>query len=117
MGSSLTTKDTGKFDIGPVHVEILAPGPYLALKGPGSADRRNRAITSNSISAVIRLSSGGKPILLLAGDIDQVGFENMLDDSQDLSPLPCFHTTEGTQAPVILKNSREYSAREFGHKP
>jgi competence protein ComEC len=78
---SLTIGDTGKFDTEQIHTEILAPSQYLAARGPGSTDRNGRTITTNSISAVIRLiSQDGKPIALFPGDIDEIGLENLREN-------------------------------------
>jgi beta-lactamase superfamily II metal-dependent hydrolase len=76
---SLTDADTGKFDTRSVSVEILAPSSYLAARGPGSTDRAGRRLTANSISAVVRLvgRTTGKPLAILLGDIDEVGFQNL----------------------------------------
>ena len=74
----LTPADNGTFDSAEVKVEILAPSGYLAGKGPRSEDRQGRRITTNSISAVIRLSFKGAPIVLLTGDIDEVGLEDLI---------------------------------------
>ena len=81
---SLTTEHTGEFDQGSVLIEILGPRPVLAGKGPGSADLKGRPITTNSISAVIRLSRNGDPLALLTGDIDEVGLLNLIEDERDL---------------------------------
>lgn len=87
----LATNDTGKFDKGKIHVEVLAPTPYLAAKGPGSTDYRGRVLTSNSVSAVVRLTKNGSPVVLLAGDIDDIGLLNLLEDSVDTTaPIMVF---------------------------
>ena len=57
---------------------VAAPSPYLSAKGPGSADRLGRRISSNSISAVIRLCGTNGPIALLTGDLDSVGLDDLL---------------------------------------
>jgi beta-lactamase superfamily II metal-dependent hydrolase len=81
----LTTNQTGDFDTGRIHIEILAPTPGLAAKGPGSRDHKGRKLSSNSMSAVIRLLRQGKPKLLLPGDIDEVGLDNVLESGADIS--------------------------------
>jgi beta-lactamase superfamily II metal-dependent hydrolase len=91
LGVELTTNYTGVFDKGAVHIEVLAPSPYLAAKGPGARDRKGRAITANSISAVIRLVKDNVPIVLFPGDLDDVGLDNLLDSGVDPSaPLLAF---------------------------
>lgn len=82
FGVSLTTDDTGKFDQGSVHIEILAPNLYVAGKGPGASDRKGRQLTTNSVSAVIRLVQNGEPIALFTGDLDEVGLDNMMEDKK-----------------------------------
>lgn len=79
---ALTTNDTGKFDKGKIHIEVLAPTPYLAAKGPGSTDRQSRTLTSNSLSAVVRLIKDGSPVILLPGDIDDIGLLNLLENNK-----------------------------------
>lgn len=81
----LTTNQTGDFDTGRIRIEILAPTPGLAAKGPGSHDHKGRKLSSNSMSAVIRLLRQGKPLVLLPGDIDEVGLENVLESGTDIS--------------------------------
>ena len=81
----LTTNQTGHFDTARIKVEILAPSPGLAVKGPGSHDHKGRKLTSNSSSAVVRLLRDGMPLLLLPGDIDEIGLANLLESSPDIS--------------------------------
>lgn len=91
LNVGLTTNDTGKFDKGKIHIEILAPTPYLALKGPGSTDRVGRTLTSNSVSAVVRLTKNGSPFVLLSGDIDYTGLLNLLEDNTNpIAPIVVF---------------------------
>jgi hypothetical protein len=81
---SLTPHLNGMLDQGEVAIEVLAPNQYLAGKGPGSTDRKGRKLTSNSISAVIRLNHNQKPIVILPGDIDKVGLDNLLEENPNL---------------------------------
>jgi competence protein ComEC len=85
FNTSLTIADTGTLDQGSVHIEILAPNLYIAGRGPGSKDRSRRRLTSNSISAVIRLVKAGTPIATFTGDLDDVGLENLIEDRVDCS--------------------------------
>ena len=74
-----TTIRAGDSEVfGTVTATAAGPSTYLTARGPGSTDRSGRTITSNSISAVIRLTVGASPIALLTGDLDVVGFENLL---------------------------------------
>jgi competence protein ComEC len=81
---SITPNLNGKLDRGRVAVEVLGPSSYLAAKGPGSTDRKKRKLTSNSVSAVIRLSYNSKPIAIFPSDIDDIGLDNLLEDCRDL---------------------------------
>lgn len=80
---ALTVADSGNFDRGDIHIEILAPDPYIAGRGPGSTDRNGRKLTSNSVSAVIRLVKDHTAIALLAGDLDDVGLDNLINNHLD----------------------------------
>ena len=62
---------------GNVAATTVAPSSYLAAKGSGSKDRSGRKITSNSISAVIRIAAATGPIAVLTGDLDTVGLEEL----------------------------------------
>lgn len=63
--------------LGNVTATAVAPSSYLAARGPGSKDRSGRKITSNSISAVIRIAADAGPIAVLTGDLDAVGLEEL----------------------------------------
>jgi competence protein ComEC len=66
-------------------LQVLAPTPYLAAKGPGSVDRKGRRITSNTVSIVIRVKTDAGPVALLASDLDSLGLEYLLGDGVDVS--------------------------------
>jgi competence protein ComEC len=88
---ALTLDRSGTFDYGEVHIEVLAPSPYLAGKGPGSTDRENRRISTNSVSAVIRLTFKEEPLILFTGDLDHVGLQNISRDEIDMrAPIVVF---------------------------
>ena len=53
--TQLNTTLSGALDAGITTVEVLSPAPETALGGPGSHDLDGKRITSNSMSAVIRL--------------------------------------------------------------
>ena len=64
-------------------VEILAPSGYLAGKGPGSCDSTGRRITTNTISAVVRVQTPHQSVLF-TGDLDDLGFRHLTETDQDL---------------------------------
>jgi competence protein ComEC len=88
---ALTPADNGQFDSADVKVEILAPSAYLAGKGPKASDRSGRRITTNSVSAVIKLSYRGNPVVLLTGDIDEIGLDDLIRSKNSMeAPILVF---------------------------
>lgn len=85
VSSELTTTKTGKLNIGSVNIEVLAPTPELILGGAGGTDLQKRRLTSNSISAVIGIVHDSHRVAILAADIDNVGFENFIQETSDCS--------------------------------
>lgn len=84
--------------------EVVAPRHRLAGMGPGATDAEGLQITTNSVSAVIRITHRGKPVALLTGDLDATGLRHLLDAELDLdAPLLVFphhggHVTRGGTA-------------------
>ena len=76
-----------------VEVAVLGPSQYLAAKGVGSRDRAGRRIASNSMSAVIRIEADGRPVAVLAGDVDGVGLDDLLSEPE---------SSDGLRAPVLV---------------
>ena len=74
-----TTTSAQEFIRGDLEIEILYPAPALAMAGPGGSDLKGRKLTSNSMSIVARVSYRSIPRLLLTGDLDTVGLENLLE--------------------------------------
>lgn len=71
--------------------EVVSPTPGLAAIGAGGKDRRDRRITSNSISACIRLSFDGRPTVLLTGDMDEVALDQAIEAATPLeAPILVF---------------------------
>ncbi len=85
VSSELTTTKTGSLNIGSANIEVLAPTPELILGGAGGTDLLRRRLTSNSISAVIGIVHDSHRVAILAADIDNVGFENLIQDQKSLS--------------------------------
>lgn len=80
----LTTDTTDDFQFDTVDFEILAPSPELAMSGAGGQSPRGRPLTANSVSAVIRVRRDGTRGVLLAGDIDATGLDEVLEDGGEL---------------------------------
>jgi beta-lactamase superfamily II metal-dependent hydrolase len=71
--------------------EIVAPTPGLVALGAGSKDRSGRRITSNSISASVRIHYDGVPVALLTGDMDEVSLDDCIAAGTDLgAPVVVF---------------------------
>jgi beta-lactamase superfamily II metal-dependent hydrolase len=79
----LDTDMTGKLDVGEVRIEVLAPSKEI-MGYSGSKDLQGKSLTSNSVSAVIRLVYKSRGVVLLAGDIDRVGLDNLLKNSSEI---------------------------------
>lgn len=88
-------------------VEVCAPCPYLAGLGPGSTTRDGRAITSNTISAVVRVTTPKGPIALLLGDVDDLGVTYLKKFGGDVrAPLIVFPHHGGLPGDTGVKPSR-----------
>lgn len=70
-------EDTSIDALPDVGIAVLAPCSALAALGPGSTDDENRRITTNTISAVVRVELGDCRVLLGA-DIDEVGLDHLV---------------------------------------
>lgn len=74
--------------LGPTRVEILAPSNTLALSGPGGnelPEHGGRPMSSNSLSAVVRVVHEDTPRALLTGDLDDIGLADLERRSVDLT--------------------------------
>lgn len=80
----VTPQINEEINIGDVGVEVIAPSQMFAGLGAGSVDRRGREISSNSLSAVIKIIYKKTAVALLPGDIDMVGLEYLLDEHPNL---------------------------------
>ena len=68
-----------------VEIRVLAPSRYLVTKGAGGMDRSGRTISSNSMSAVVRVSVSGRHVAVLPGDIDGVGLDDLVRAADDVA--------------------------------
>jgi beta-lactamase superfamily II metal-dependent hydrolase len=80
----LTTSTTGRHDVGQVNVQVLAPVPELAAAGVGGKDLAGKKLRANSMSAVVSLVYNTRRVAILAGDLDQIGLDNLLKERIDL---------------------------------
>jgi len=89
VSTNLTSSLTGSLDVGEVKVEVLAPSPAQALGGVGGKEvivssNRQRQLTSNSLSAVIGLVHNSHRTVILAGDTEQIGLDDLLANNPDI---------------------------------
>jgi competence protein ComEC len=82
--AQLTTATTGRHNVGQVSIQILAPVPELALAGVGGKDLSGKKLHPNSMSAVICLELSTRKIAILAGDLDQIGLDNLVKEGTDI---------------------------------
>lgn len=68
-----------------VTVEVVHPDLEMATLGPSDAATPLGKLTSNTLSAVLRISLEGKPAVLLPADIDALALRRMISLSQSLT--------------------------------
>lgn len=62
-----------------IEITVLAPGLILRQLGAGSSLKDGRSISSNTVSVVARVTVNGEPLLLVPGDLDQIGYEQLIE--------------------------------------
>jgi competence protein ComEC len=81
----LTTSTTDSLNTGEVQLKILAPVPELAVKGgAGAIDQSRNLLNANSMSAVIGFYHKSHGVAIAAGDLDQIGLDNLLQEEINL---------------------------------
>ncbi len=106
LSSSLATS----ISHGSTTVEVLAPSPELLLGSADKRDLKSRPLTSNSLSAVVRVLESGKPAVLFAGDVDQTGLANLEEDHHKLEAEVLVFPHHGG-LPRGAKNATEFAER------
>lgn len=66
-----------------IHLDVLAPSTDLVLLAAGGRDQ-GRRLKSNTLSVVLRVLFGDRPLALLTGDLDQTGLESLLRANDEL---------------------------------
>jgi len=79
--AQLTTSTTDSLSTGEVKVKVLAPTPESAAKGGAGAEKK---LNANSMSAVIGFYHKSHGVAIAAGDLDQVGLDNLLQEEINL---------------------------------
>lgn len=67
-----------------VRLEVLAPSQELAMMTANGHTLSGAPVSPNTMSAVVRVWAGDSPRLLLAGDIDRVGLDSLLESHSDV---------------------------------
>lgn len=65
-----------------VELRLLAPSLILRRLGAGNTDREGRRIKTNSISVVIQVFVDGEPLILLPGDLDELGYLHLINGTE-----------------------------------
>jgi competence protein ComEC len=69
--AELTTSISGQLNHGAIVIEVLFPPPEMATSAPGGKGEGGSLLTSNAMSAVVRLTKDETPCVLFAGDVEQ----------------------------------------------
>jgi|SRR5450830_13083 len=65
-------------------LEVVAPTRLLAAYGVGGKSVDGKTITSNSLSAVVRVIYDGVPVALLTGDMDEITLDEVARKGTDI---------------------------------
>jgi beta-lactamase superfamily II metal-dependent hydrolase len=76
--TALTSTTAEELQLPRLKTEILAPSPELAMSGAGGTSMSGNRLSTNTMSVVIRFSTEVTEGVMLAGDIDRVGLDEML---------------------------------------
>lgn len=83
--TSLSTTTPGHLSIGKSEIVVVSPSASLALTGVGGQTADKRVVTSNSLSAALKIRLEGSAPLLLAGDIDDISLDDAVRNGVDLT--------------------------------
>ena len=81
----LTNVNPGHLLFDGVRLEVLAPSQGIAIRTADGRAPDGVQFTPNAMSAVVRVWAGTVPRLLVAGDIDQVGLDDLLANNNDIT--------------------------------
>ncbi|WP_181016246.1 ComEC/Rec2 family competence protein [Pseudanabaena sp. BC1403] len=104
----LHTEMNGNLDVGQVNIQILAPSMDLVGQA-GGLDLKKNKLNSNSVSAVIRLVYKARGVALLAGDIDDIGLNNLTNDNPDFAADVLIFPHHGGNASSGGKGNQEFT--------
>ena len=105
----LTDVNPGVLLCGQTRLEILGPSQSLAYRTTGGRNRQGRRLSANAMSGVVRVWAGDVPRLLLAGDIDELGYLEMIGHRPNIGAetlvFPHHGGRPGTSNPVGFARS------------
>lgn len=111
---NLNSSATGDLDFGRVAIEIIHPG--IVRAGVGQAVSQGHPMprmSTNGMSAVLRIFMDGVPCALLPGDVDAAGFGEIIDSGQDIEAdvLVFPHHGGDSHGPSNEEFAREFASR------
>ena len=80
----LTSVNPGNLASGGIRLEVLAPSQELASRTSDGRAQDGTRLTPNAMSAVVRVWTDDSARILVAGDIDHVGLESLIEGSADI---------------------------------
>ena len=105
----LTDVNPGVLQCGQTRLEILGPSQLLAYRTTGGQNQQGRRLSPNTMSAVVRIWADDVPRLFLAGDIDELGYREMIARKPNISAetlvFPHYGGRPGTGDPVWFATS------------
>ena len=82
--NGLSTTIPGALNTGNATVEVLAPTAEFALSGVGGSSTTGKEIKAHSLNAVVRVCIKDGPVVLLTGDLDSTGLDNIVREGTNL---------------------------------
>lgn len=76
--TSLSVSAPGTLVVGDISLTVVSPSEALAISGVGGRSPDDRPTSANSLSAVIKVERAPDVGVLLAGDLDAVGLEDII---------------------------------------
>lgn len=83
--TSLSSTTPGDIQVGEANIKVVAPSASLALTGVGGVTQDGKKVTSNTLSSVLCIEGQEGKGLLLAGDLDEVGLDDAIENEAILS--------------------------------
>jgi competence protein ComEC len=82
---SLNVSIPGTLNVGDISLTVVSPSEALALSGVGGRSPDGKPTNANTLSAVIKVERAPNVGVLLAGDLDATGFEDVVASGAKLA--------------------------------